>query len=59
MSARMLARCRRLLKMTQAQLARRLGVSQVAVCHWEKGRSAPSPRVQRKLARVGFPISCA
>ena len=38
--------------LTQAQLARRLGVAQPTVCNWEKGRSAPSHRTALKLAAM-------
>lgn len=43
---------RRDMGLTQAQLARRLGVAQPTVCNWEKGRSAPSHRTALKLAAM-------
>jgi DNA-binding XRE family transcriptional regulator len=41
------ARLRR--KMTQAELARLLGVTKGAVCQWEQGRTLPQPRLAIEL----------
>lgn len=32
-------------KMTQAELAKLIGVSAVAICHYENGRSFPRPAI--------------
>lgn len=36
--------------LTQGQLAKELGVSNVTVCRWEKGEFEPSMAMKRKLA---------
>ncbi len=40
------------LRMSQAELARLLGVHQTAVSQWETGRTSPDPAILRRLARL-------
>ncbi len=43
---------RRAKELSQADLASKVGVSQVAVSHWEKGQRVPEPEVLEQLASV-------
>lgn len=45
-------RARRLLGMTQTQIADHLGVEQSTVSRWERGLQQPSPEAQAELERV-------
>lgn len=45
-------RLRALNRMTQAELARRVGYSQQAIARWETNRSTPDPNTLIKLAHV-------
>jgi len=40
---------RKMLDLTQAQLAKLIGVSQISVSFWETGRSTPRPKAQIKV----------
>ncbi len=40
------------LELTQVDLANLLGVSEMSVVGWEKGRAQPCPEYQRKLSSV-------
>ena len=39
-------------KLSQAELARRIGVSRASVCGWEKGRATPDPKHAVKLVEL-------
>lgn len=47
-----LRKIRRALDMTQAELARRLGVTKEAVCRWEKGKCNPPLARVMQIAKV-------
>ncbi len=47
-----LQRLRSLRGLTQSQLAERAGVSEAAVCAWEKGKSHPRPNRIERLAEI-------
>jgi transcriptional regulator with XRE-family HTH domain len=47
-----LRKIRRALDMTQAELARRLGVTKEAVCRWEKGKGNPPLARVMQIAKV-------
>lgn len=54
--AKLIVRHRRGLKLSQADLAARVGTVQQVVSAWERGKYAPSPTHQAKLVRVlGIP----
>lgn len=38
--------------MTQTQLAEALGISQVAICAWEKGRASPKFKMIPRIVEV-------
>ena len=40
------------MKLTQTEFGRRLGVSFVTVCRWEKGHSVPLPVFRRQLVAM-------
>lgn len=42
-------------QLTQAQLAKELGVDQSAVCLWETGRTSPRAKLLPRIARL---LSC-
>lgn len=49
---------RKIRRFTQAELARRLGVSQGIMSRWEAGRHMPPPDIIAKLAELaGLPVS--
>ena len=49
---------RKIRRLTQAELARRLGVSQGIMSRWESGRHVPPPDIIVKLAELaGLPVS--
>ncbi len=39
-------------KLTQKQLAERLGVKRTTICMWETGNSSPSLEILKKIAQV-------
>lgn len=47
-----LKRLRSLHKMTQAELAQKVGFSQQAIARWETGRSTPDPNTLIKLSKI-------
>lgn len=53
-----IAQCRKEKKLTQAQLAERLGVSDKAVSKWENGRSMPDCSIMLELcAQIGITVN--
>jgi len=44
---------RKKLGLTQAQMARLIGVSQISVSFWETGRSTPRPKAQARIVEAG------
>lgn len=40
------------LKMTQKELANKIGVDQVTVCRWENGRTKPIPIARKQLEKL-------
>ena len=49
---RLLKTIRRTLRLTQEQLAHRLGVSFVTVNEWENGKRKPSPLARRQIEQL-------
>lgn len=47
-----LREARRIMKMTQKELAEYLGKTNSTICDWEKGRSSPSPEDVEQICRV-------
>ncbi len=47
-----IAGLRRKLGLTQTEFAKRLGVSQMTVCNWEKGKSAPREKLEQKIQKL-------
>lgn len=37
-------------KLTQAELAQKVDVTQAAICRWERGEIVPLPKYQKKMA---------
>lgn len=55
---RRIARLRKARQWTQADLARRLGVSETSVCYWEQDRSRPrAARLQSLAALFDTPVA--
>ena len=52
MKAEAIKGLRKKLKMTQQNLADKLGVHRITVVNWEKGEARPSPLARRGLARL-------
>lgn len=44
--------CRKKAKMTQAEVAKKLGVSDAAVCQWEKGETMPTAARLLQIAKL-------
>jgi transcriptional regulator with XRE-family HTH domain len=57
--AKVLLRWRTGLKLTQMQMAGRLGVSQSALCEWERGKAKPSLSMALRLERESDGIVAA
>lgn len=52
MTGKEIKRLRKELKMTQQQLADRLGVARITIIRWEANSKKPSSLAERELARL-------